>query len=140
MKNPSKKVTLELKDGGEPGVIDGVAQVSMKSLVVARYCTNLDSIHPPLSRHGAYQNFNLWVSITCSARNTRPAWTMRARSACTVPDITSSLRERRLPGLLRQLFRTVTPDSVRGLVDLQSVAQAPRMARLQLRSASHRTL
>jgi hemolysin activation/secretion protein len=60
--NPSKKVTLELKDGGEPGVIDGVAQVvDEKPWSVGAVLDN--SGFDPSGRYhvtAQYQNFNLW--------------------------------------------------------------------------------
>jgi hemolysin activation/secretion protein len=60
--NPSKKVTLELKDGGEPGVIDGVAQVVDERPWSVGAVLDNSGFDPSGRYHvtAQYQNFNLW--------------------------------------------------------------------------------
>jgi hemolysin activation/secretion protein len=60
--NPSKKATLELKGGGEPGVIDGVVQVVDEKSWSAGAIVDNSGFDPSGRYHvtAQYQNFNLW--------------------------------------------------------------------------------
>lgn len=60
--NPSKKATLELKDGGGPGVIDGVVQVVDEKSWSAGAVLDNSGFDPSGRYHvtAQYQNFNLW--------------------------------------------------------------------------------
>jgi hemolysin activation/secretion protein len=60
--NPSKKITLELADGGAPGVIDGVVQVVDEKPWTAGAALDNSGFDPSGRYHvtAQYQNFNVW--------------------------------------------------------------------------------